>query len=263
MRSVEAIVPLFALLLSTARAEGPPEQLHFEQRLGASLPLQAAFRDDEARPVRLQAYFAARPAILVLTYFQCPNLCGTVLSTLTMRLRRIDLSLGKDFDVVVVSIDPSDTPAMAARKRLAYAQLCERPEAVRGWHFLTGERASIDALADAIGFHYAREHPGGQFVHPAGVVLVTPGGRIARYLLGVDFPEDSLKYGLIEAASNRIGSPADRIWLLCHRYDGATGRYGALVAGAVRASAVLTLLTLAGAIAVWLRQERRRKRGAR
>ena len=248
-----------ALLIAPVRAQLVPAQLQFEQRLGARLPLQAPFQDEEGRGVRLGEYVASRPAIVVLTYFQCPNLCETVLSTLVTRLRRIDLDVGQDFDVVVVSIDPRDTPAIAARKRSAYAELYERPNAVRGWHFLTAESSSIHELTGAVGFHYAREEHTAQFLHPAGILLVTPEGRIARYLLGVDFPEQNLRYGLIEASSNRIGSPADRIWLLCHRYDGATGKYGSLVESAVRASGMLTLFALGMAIAVWLCQERKRR----
>src|SRR4029079_17305203 len=168
------VVLLFVLLIATARAAVAPAPLEFEQRLGAPLPLQAEFRDEEARAIALQKYFGSRPVILVLTYFQCSSLCGTVLVALTTRLRRIDLSLGKDFDVVVVSIDPTDTPAVAARKQRAYAQLYERPEGARGWHFLTGEDASIRALANAMGFRYARAERSAQYYHPAGVVLITP-----------------------------------------------------------------------------------------
>jgi len=261
VRSAEAVaglILLFASLITEGRAEVVATQLQFEQRLGAMLPLQAQFHDEEGHAVRLAEYFTSSPAIVVLTYFECPNLCGTVLSALTARLRRIDLDAGQDFDVVVASIDPAETPAIAARKRLAYTQLYERRSGMRGWHFLTGDPGSIRALSDATGFHYARDEHSGQFLHPAGILLVTPEGRIARYLLGVDFPERILKYGLIEASSNRIGSPADRIWLLCHRYDGATCKYASLVEGAVRTSGMLTLLALGTAISAWLRQERKR-----
>jgi protein SCO1/2 len=232
--------------------------LQFEQRLGARLPLQAQFRDEDGRAVRLGAYFTSRPVIVVLTYFDCPNLCGTVLSALTTRLRRIDLNAGRDFDVVVASIDPRDRPASAARKRLAYVDLYERPGGATGWHFLTGQAPAIAQLTQVAGFHYALDEQSGQYLHPAGIVLATPQGRIARYLLGVDFPERELKFGLIEASNDRIGSPADRLWLLCHRYDGATGKYGTLAASAVRVSGAVTLLVLGGAIAIWLRRERNR-----
>jgi len=263
MKTAEVLASLsliLAGLMPCAGARGLSPDLQFEQRLGAVLPMRSQFRDEDGRAVRLDAVFGSHPVIVVLTYFDCPNLCGTVLTTLATRLRRIELTAGREFDVVVASIDPRDTPATAARKRQAYASLYERDSGVKGWHFLTGEPSSIAEITQAAGFHYARDDQSGQYLHPAGILLATPEGRIARYLLGIDFQERDLKFGLIEASSNRIGSPADRLWLLCHRYDGATGKYGVLAAGAVRASGAGTLLVLGGAIAFWLFKEREARR---
>jgi len=262
MKTAEALATLALItpcLMPCAGARELSPELRFEQRLGAMLPLQASFRDEDGRAVRLDAFFGSRPVIVALTYLECPNLCGTVLTALVTRLRRVELSAGADFEVVVASIDPRDTAAAAARKRRAYAGLYERG-GVAGWHFLTGQESSIAELTQAAGFRYARDEQNGQYLHPVGILLATPEGRIARYLLGLDFRERDLKFGLIEASGHRIGSPADRLWLLCHRYDGATGKYGAFAAGAVRASGVGTLLALGGAIAFWLFKELRARR---
>jgi len=241
-------------------AASTASQVQFEQRVGSPLPLAAQFRDEAGVSAPLASYFGARPVIMVLAYFECPNLCGTLLSALITRLQRIDLAVGRDFDVIVASIEPRDTPAAAARKKQAYVALYDRAGATGGWHFLTGDPSAIAQLTQAVGFQYARDAVSGQYAHPGGLLLVTPRGRIARYFPGVDFPERELKYGLIEASSNRIGSPTDRLWLLCYHYDAATGKYAPAVARALRASGLLTIAGLGGAIAMWLRRERRAAR---
>jgi protein SCO1/2 len=255
-RVLPALLGAVLALLPCAYGRDLVSQTQFDQRLGEPLPLHAQFRDEAGTPVPLATYFTTRPVILVLTYFACNNLCGTMLSALTTRLARIDLIAGRDFDVLVASIDPGDTPATATRKKQAYVALYGRADAARGWHFVTGEPPAIAELTQAAGFRYVRDPASGQYAHPAGVLLLTPAGRIARYFAGVDFPERELKYGLIEASSNRIGSPVDRLWLLCYHYDAATGRYGAAVGAALRASGLLTVAGLGGAIVIWLRRER-------
>jgi protein SCO1/2 len=259
--AVLALAWLFTgAILPDAGAASTASQVQFAQRLGGPLPLDAQFRDKAGAAVQLASYFASRPVIVVLTYFECPNLCGALLSALTTRLQRIDLSVGRDFDVVVASIEPRDTAAAAARKKQAYVALYDRRGAARGWHFLTADESAIARLTRAAGFHYARDAVSGQYAHPAGLLLATPQGRIARYFPGVDFPERELKYGLIEASSDRIGSPADRLWLLCYHYDAATGKYAPAIEGALRASGLLTIAVLGGAIAMWLRRERKAAR---
>jgi protein SCO1/2 len=247
-----------------ARADAPPDPLRdvdLVQKLGAALPLDARFKDDTGRDVALGEYFTGRrPAVLVLAYYDCPMLCTLVLNGVTDSLQGVSLVPGRDFDVVVISIDPSEGPALAARKKRSYVSLYGKNETASGWHFLTGREPDIHAVADAVGFRYLYDQASRQWAHPAGIMVIDPGGKISRYFYGTAFPSGDMKLALVEAGQGKIGSLADRIILRCYAYNPMTGKYGFAVIVALRIGAVLTLVALAAAM--WLLTRRARRRAA-
>jgi protein SCO1/2 len=172
-------------------------------------------------------------------------LCTQVLNGLTSSLDVLSFDIGKQFDVVTVSFDPGDTPALAAAKKENYLRRYRRPGAAQGWHFLTGGETSIKALTRAAGFHYAFDPKSRQFAHPSGIIVLTPQGRIARYFYGIEYAPRDLRLGLVEASENKIGSPADQILLFCYHYDPSTGKYSVVVLRVLKLAAALTLLVLA------------------
>ena len=236
----------------------PPmlRQVGIDQKLDQPLPLEAAFRDEAGNSVTLGHYFGRRPVILALVYYDCPMLCTQVLEGLTRALKPLQFNPGREFEVVAVSFDARETPAQAAAKKQAMLERYARPGTEAGWHFLTGEQASIDALTQAAGFRYAWDPQSSQFAHGAAIVLVTPEGKIAQYYYGIEYPPKDLRLGLVEASKNKIGNLTDQILLYCYHYDPATGRYGNVVIGSMRALAVATLLGLGGFIALMLRRDR-------
>jgi protein SCO1/2 len=236
-----------------------PEALRdvgFDQRLDESIPLDLTFRDEAGRPVTLGSLFRGRPVILNLAYYRCPMLCTLVLNGLLSSMRALPFDVGKEFDVLTVSFDPEDTPEQATEKKATYLGEYRRPGAEAGWHFLTGDAASIEALARAVGFRYHYDPDRKEFAHAAGIAVLTPAGRIARYFFGVEFSPRDLKFGLMEAGEGRIGSPIDQLLLFCFHYDPSSGRYTTAVLTVVRAGGVLTLLILAAFIAWAVRRER-------
>jgi protein SCO1/2 len=264
-----AIAALIALLVPIgAHADSPapglpagvrPEALRdvgFDQRLDESIPLDLTFRDEAGRPVTLGSLFRGRPVILNLAYYRCPMLCTLVLNGLLSSMRALPFDVGKEFDVLTVSFDPEDTPEQATQKKATYLGEYRRPGADAGWHFLTGDAASIEALARAVGFRYHYDPDRKEFAHAAGIAVLTPAGRIARYFFGVEFSPRDLKFGLMEAAEGHIGSPIDQLLLFCFHYDPSSGRYTTAVLTVVRAGGVLTLLILAAFIAWAVRRER-------
>jgi protein SCO1/2 len=223
---------------------GPLKEVRYEQRLGEQVPLDLPFRDEAGRPVKLGDYFGKRPAILVLAYYHCPMLCDLVLQGVEMSLKPLSLTPGKEFDVIVASIDPKETPAQAAAKKREILARYRRPGTAAGWHFLTGPQPSIDRLARAVGFRYVYDRQADQFAHAAGMVIVTPGGRISRYLFGVEYPSRDVRLALIESAGGRIGGLVDQILLYCFHYDPAIGRYSAVTMNILRLAAVATVAGL-------------------
>jgi protein SCO1/2 len=244
-----------------ARAEGPyptPPEVGFEQRIDERLPLDIELRDERGAPVRLSGLFGGRPVVLALVYYGCPMLCGQVLSGLLSSVRTLTLDAGSAFDIVVVSFDPRETAALAAAKKAAYVERYDRPGGERGWHFLTGDAPAIERLTAAAGFRFAYDERLGQFAHPAGIIVVTPDGRLARYFFGTEYSPRDLKLALVEASEGRVGGLADRLMLLCYRYDPKSGTYSATAVSAVRFGGAATVAGLAAYIAVMLRRERRR-----
>ncbi|HET6323436.1 MAG TPA: SCO family protein [Planctomycetaceae bacterium] len=250
-----------ALPCASADPALPPilKKVGFDQRLNETIPLETVFRDEAGRDVKLGEYFGAQPVVLVMAYYRCPMLCTQVLNGLVEGLRESRLTMGQDFRVVTVSFDPSDSPKMAVAKKANYIRAYADPKAAADWHFLTGTQASIDRLAQAIGFRYAYDAPSDQYAHAAGIVVLTPAGRISRYFYDVHYSGRDLRLGLVEASQNRIGTAIDQVMLFCFHYDPTAGRYGAAIMNFVRAGGVLTMLTLGLFFAFLRRGERRRR----
>ncbi len=231
-------------------------EIGFDQHLGASLPLDLAFRDEGGRTIRLGEYFGGKPVVLSLNYYGCTMLCTVTLNGLAAALNVITLDAGKEFQIITVSFDHTETPEMAAAKKKTFLTRYQRPTAAAGWHFLTGDAPAIDALTNAVGFRYAWDAETRQFAHPSGVVVVTPEGRIARYMYGIEYAPRDLRLALVEASAGRIGSSVDQLLLYCYRYDPVTGKYGALIMRIVRLGGILTVLSMGAFILIMRRKEK-------
>ena len=244
----------------------PLSAVAFEQRLNEQLPLDLPFRDEHGKAVKLGDYFGRKPVVLAFVYYECPMLCTQVLNGLESALRVLNESVGNEFDVVTVSFDPRETPVLALGKKKAYLERYKRDGAEQGWHFLTGEQTSIEALTRAAGFSYAWDDETQQFAHASGIVVATPAGKLARYFFGIDYSPRDLKFALMESSSERIGTLADQLLLYCYHYDPAKGNYGFVAMRAVRIGGAVTLMALVGFVFVSLRSDfaqglRRDKRG--
>jgi len=238
-----------------------PEQLDevgIDQRLGESLPLDARFRDASGRPVTLGEYFGSRPVLVVPVYFDCPMLCTMVLNGVSMSLRELAFTAGEEYEVVVFSFNPADTPEHARDKKKVTLDRLGQPGAGAGWHFLTGGQEAIRRLTDAMGFRYRYNQETGEFAHTAGIVVATPEGRIARYFFGISYPSRDVRLGMVEAADGTIGSVVDQALLYCFRYDPATGKYSAATLNILRLLGAVTVLVLVVFVLVMLRRERLR-----
>jgi protein SCO1 len=230
-----------------------------EQHLDEQVPLNLAFKDETGKSVQLGDYFGKRPVILSLVYYRCPMLCGQLLEGLESALRVVDFDPGKQFDVITVSFDPSDTPAVAAAKKAEIMARYKRPGAAGGWHFLTGPQASIDALTKAVGFEYQYDKRTDQFAHATAIMVLTPGGKLTQYYYGIDFPPKDLRLGLIQASKNKIGTVVDQVLLYCYHYDPDAGRYSALIGRVLQIAGGFTVLVLGGFILVMFRLESKPK----
>lgn len=235
---------------------GVLSKIGIDQKLNQSVPLDLTFNDESGREVRLAEYFGKRPVILALVYYECPMLCTQVLNGLVSALGTLKFDAGREFDVVAVSINPKEGPGLASQKKAAYIERYGRPQTAAGWHFLTGSDASIRRLADAVGFRYEYDKEIGQFAHGAGIEVLTPKGTISHYFYGIEFAPRDLKFGLIQASEERIGSPVDDVLLLCYHYDPATGKFGATAIGMVRIGAIATVVAFLSFLFVSLRRER-------
>jgi protein SCO1/2 len=247
--------PSILLIAITALAVGQSLRPEFngigiQQNLNARIPLDLVFHDETGAAVPLRTYFGQKPVLLAPVYFRCPMLCSQVLSGVVAGLRPLSIEPGRDFEVVAVSFDPADTPAEAVRKCVQYSHSYSSRAGTVGWHFLTGDEKSIQPLMQSIGFHYRYDAAHQIFIHASGVMVLTPEGRLARYLYGVDYEPKDLKLSLVEASHLRIGSPVDQILLFCYHYDPKTGKYGAVVINLLRGAAVLMIGILA--VGGWL-----------
>ena len=237
------------------------QNVRFEQRLDATLPLDTVFRDEQGAAVKLGDYFGTRPVVVAFVYYECPMLCNQILNGLASGLGVLDQTVGADFDVVAISFDARETPVMAAAKKAAYLDRYARPGAERGWHFLTGDEANIRRVTDAAGFHFAWDERTQQFAHASGVIVATPDGRLARYLFGIEYPPRDLKFALMEASDGRIGSVVDQVLLYCYHYVPATGSYSLVAMNAVRLGGAVTMVMLLGFITISLRRDGRAPAG--
>lgn len=213
-----------------------------DQKLNGSIPLDLAFRDEHGKTVALGRYFHGKPVILTLVYYNCPMLCTQVLNGLDRSLEQIPMSIGQDFEVVTVSIDPTEQPSLAEAKQAVYLGMYNRPGAARGWHFLVGEEASIEQLARAVGFRYAHDPDSKQYAHASVIMLLTPEGRLSRYFYGVSYPARDMRLGLVDASGGKIGSPVDQVLLFCYHYDPHTGKYGLLISRVLQLAGLATIL---------------------
>ncbi len=245
-------------IVPTTQMPGPLREVGFDQRLNEQVPLDLPFRDEAGRSVRLGEYFAPksdRPVILVLAYYECPMLCDLVLQGVATTLKPLSENAGKDFDVVVASFDARDKPEAAAESKRAVMARYGRAGREQGWHFLTGPKASIDALTQAVGFRYVYQKERNEFAHPAGLVILTPSGKVSRYLFGIDFPPRYVRLGLLESREGKVGSLVDQMLLYCYHYDPAIGRYSAATMNILRLAAGATVIGLAGLVVVLRRRE--------
>jgi protein SCO1/2 len=250
-------VPTSDSAVPSHQMPGPLQQVGYDQRLGRPVPLDLAFRDETGRPVRLGSYLGDRPAVLVLAYYECPMLCSMVLAGVAGVLKTLSLDVGKDFDVVVVSIDPGETPRLAAEKKRDTVNRYGRYGTEKGWHFLTGEQEAITRLARAVGFRYYYDEQRDEYAHAAGMVVLTPRGEIARYLFGIEYAPRDVRLALVESAGGRIGTLVDQVLLYCYHYDPQIGRYSAAAMNVLRLAAAATVAGLVLMIALFRRRERR------
>ena len=231
------------------------------QHLNQQIPLDLTFTDDTGNQVQLASYFGRKPAIVALVYYQCPMLCSEELNGLTSALQMVNLIPGKDFNVIVVSIDPSEGTDLAAAKKRSYLRRYGHPETAGGWHFMTGTQANIDALTKTVGFSYVKiPGPDGkltQFAHASSIQLVTPEGKLAQYYMGVEYSPKDIRLGLVEASGNKIGSPVDNILTYCYHYDPQANKHSLIIARVVQLGGAVTLVMLGGFMWIMFRRDYR------
>jgi protein SCO1 len=237
----------------------PLREVKFEQKLDSQVPLDAVFHDEAGSSVRLGDLLHGRPAVLLLAYYECPMLCTQTLTGLTGALEALKFDAGREFEVLTISFDPSETHDLARAKKKTYLERYRRPTAEAGWHFLTGDEVPIQSVTEAVGFHAVWDAPASQWAHAAGIVVLTPQGRVSKYFYGVEYPPKDLRLALVEASNGKIGTVVDQLLLFCFHYDPSTGKYGAAVVNIVRAGGVLTLLALGTFVGLSHRRERARR----
>ncbi|HEX5411596.1 MAG TPA: SCO family protein [Terriglobia bacterium] len=224
-----------------------------DQRLNNQIPLDLVFHDETGKTVRLGDYFGKKPVIISLIYFNCPQLCPMVENGLLESLREVRFSIGDQYNVLTVSFDPKDTPSQAFMKRATYLSMYNRKGAAAGWHFLTGDEASITALTKALGFRYRYDPKIDQFSHATAIVVLTPQGRVARYFYGIRYPAGDVRLALVESSQGKIGSPVDAVLLYCSHYDPATGKYSLLISRVLFIAGIVTVVLLGGLLLVMFR----------
>lgn len=232
------------------------DAIGFDQRLDAQVPLDLSLRDENGRTVRLGDYFTGKPVLLNLGYWECPNLCPLSRAGLLASLVELDFTVGQEFAVLMVSIDPTETPALATTTKTQYLAGYQRAGSEAGWHFLGGDHEAIDRLAEAIGFRYAYDAEQDEYAHVSGLVVLTPTGKAARYLYGIDYNPRDLRLSLVEATDNRIGKLADQVLLFCYSYNPVTGRYSLLLTRILQTAAAITVVFVVGLVWLLLRNER-------
>jgi protein SCO1 len=241
--------------MTASTTPAPLREIGFDQYIGETIPLDIVFNDESGRRLMLGDYFGKRPVVLVFAYYDCPMLCTQVINGLSTALNVLSLEPHADFEIVTVSFNPADTPATATAKKAVYLERYQQPGAGAAWHFLTGDELSIQRLTKAAGFRYAWDEDTKQFAHPSGIIVLTPDGRLARYLFGIEYGPRDLRFGIVEASDGKVGNPADALLLYCFHYDPMTGRYGLVVMRALRIAGIATVLALGTFIVVMVRRE--------
>jgi len=264
-----ALTVLFAA--ATARAQMTPDNVGqpasgmptilkgvgFRPELNAQMPLDASFKDETGKDVRLGHYLhQQKPVLLAFVYYGCPMMCTQLEQGVVGSLRMLSFNPGRDYEVVFVSFDDRDTPEMAAAKKTTAMNKFRRPETSTGWHFLSGSKESISAVTNAANFHFNYDAKNNLFAHASGILLLTPDGRISRYFYGVEFPARDVRLGLVDASAGKIGSPVDHVLLYCFQYDPSTAHYSATILGIVRLGGILTIATMIVAFLIFRRRER-------
>jgi protein SCO1 len=255
-----ACLPGLALAQANPAPPAGLDGVGITEHLGAALPLDAPFLDENGTAVKLGDYFHDKPVILNLVYFECPMLCSIVLNGMVEGLQKVDYMPGKDFEIVTVSFNPLETPALAKLKKQNYVKSYGAPEAAAGWHFLTGAQESIDRLTGAVGFDYKWVPETRQYAHAAAIYMATPEGKLSRYLYGVEFEPQTLRLALVEAGQGKLGKTLDHALLYCFHYDAASGRYAPAALNIMRAGGVLIMFALAAILLpAWLASRRRQR----
>jgi protein SCO1/2 len=237
----------------------PPQfkEITFQQRLNQRLPLDATFKDETGRTVKLGDYFGTKPIVLAFVYFQCPMLCSQTLNGIAMANKVLPFTPGNEFDIVLVSFDPRDTPEAANAKKRAHLQHWAQTDSADGWHFLTGDEATIRRVTDAAGFTYKWDEASGQYAHVSGLLTLTPDGRLSRYFYGVEYSPKELRLALVESGEGRIGTAVEELLLYCFQYDPTSGRYGVVVMNLVRLGGLVTMALVGGFVVMMRRRESR------
>ena len=252
---------LAGLLATAARGQNFTDDISskagLDQKLNAQVPLNLNFRDETGRAVRLGDYFGKKPVILVLAYYECPNLCTLVLNALLTSAQDLKFDAGKDYEIVVVSFDPHETATLALAKKRTYTQRYGRPQDAGGWHFLTGEEPAIAQVAGSVGYRYVFDPQTRQYAHPSAIMVLTPDGKISRYFAGIEYPPKELRMALVEASNRRIGSLTDQLFLLCFHYNPLTGKYGLVIMRIIRVACFATVTALAYFMVAMFRRDRR------
>ena len=250
----------FADVRSSSVVPEALKDVRIEQKLNGLVPVRdLRFKDEAGHEVRLGDYFGEKPVILALVYYECPMLCNLTLNGLYRAMKAMPLEIGRDYEVVTVSFDPRETPALAAAKKKEYVSKLRKPQAAAGWRFLVGEETQVQALAEAVGFRYRWDDKARQFVHASGLMVLTPEGRLSRYFYGVEFSARDLRLGLVEASEGKIGSAVEQILLYCYHYDPTSGKYSVAINNVIRASGAATVVALVSFWFVMFRRERQRK----
>jgi len=242
--------------MTSSTIPAPLREIGFDQNIDQLVPLDVPFRDESGRAVRLGDYFGKRPVVMVFAYYDCPMLCTQVINGLATALNVLSLEPHQDFEIVTVSFNPKDTPATASVKKAIYLERYRRAGADAGWHFLSGDQPSIDRLTKAAGFRYTWDEATKQYAHPTGVIVLTPEGKLARYLFGIEYGPRDLRFALVEASAGKVGNRVDSLLLYCYHYDPMTGRYGLMVMRTLRLAGVATVLALGSFIVIMIRRER-------
>lgn len=238
------------------QSSGPLGEVGIEQKLNSQIPLDLEFSDETGKTVQLSTYFGKRPVILALVYYECPMLCTLSLNGLMETMKAMAFVPGNQYQVLAVSFNPTETPGLAASKKATYLTALNRPGGEEGWRFLTGSQQSITKLTQAVGFRYRWDAANSQFVHATGIIVLTPDGKISRYIYGIDFPERDLRLALVEASSKKIGSRTDQVLLYCYHYDPVSGRYSLAINRILQVAAVGTVICLGLLVWMMLRRER-------